>query len=132
MRKKIVNVLLSVAIVTSMMFTVTACGKVTLEEWTTSKEAVTTIETMNQSYASQGMSAAFEADGDVLSMVLTLEDTIEVSEETQAAMGQALDSQSSVFEAMRDELVKKTGNENVVLRIVYMNGDGTEIYTHEF
>ena len=130
MKKKVLNVVLSVVIATSMMFTMTACGKKSLDSWVNSKEATTTIDYMNENL--DGMTVTFEADGDVFAMVFTFDDTIEVAEGAEEAMGQLFDSQKAQFETIRDELIKETGNSNISVRVVYNNGDGSEIFSQEF
>lgn len=174
MKKKIVNVVLSVAVVTSMMFSVTACGSnaetadtaavestvaesvaeestvaeattedvtteeattedatdLTLDAWVNSEEATTVVDYMNENL--QGQSVAFEADGDVFSMVFTLEETMEVADGAQEAMSQLFESQKTMFESIRDQLIEETGNSNISVRVVYINGDGSEIFSTEF
>lgn len=130
MKKRVLNVLLSVVVATSMMFTLTACGKKSLDSWVNSKAATTTVDYMNENL--DGMTVAFEADGDVFSMVFTLDETIEVAEGAEEAMAQVFDTQKAQFESIRDELIKETGNSNVSVRVVYINGDGSEIFSTEF
>ena len=130
MKRKVLNVVLSVAIATSMMFTMTACGKKSLDSWVDSAAATTTVNYMNENL--DGMTVAFEADGDVFSMVFTFDETIEVAEGAEEAMAQIFEEQKSQFEPIREELIKATGNSNIVVRVVYNNGDGTEIFSQEF
>lgn len=130
MKKKVLNVALSVLIAASMMFSMTACGKMTLESFVNSKEAAETIEYMNENL--DGMTAEFEADGDVFSMIFTLDETIEVVDGTEAAMNSLFEAQKEVFEDIRDSLIEETGNDNISVRVVYVNGDGTEIFSTEF
>lgn len=194
MKKKIVNVILSVAVVTSMIFSVTACGsksettsaevvaddvvdeseaaeseavestvaedteeadteEVTTEEsstedadaeetdtddedvtsldaWVNSEEADYIVEYMNEGL--DGQSIAFEADGDVLSMVFTLDETLEIVDGVEDAMSSLFEAQKEVFEEIRDQLIDETGNDNISVRVVYINGDGTEIFSTEF
>ena len=178
MKKKIVIVVLSVAVVTSMMFSVTACGSnaetadttaestvaesvaeestvaeatteeatteatttedstseeatdLTLDAWVNSEEATTVVDYMNANL--QGQSVAFEADGDVFSMVFTLDETMEVADGAQEAMSQLFESQKTMFESIRDQLIEETGNSNISVRVVYINGDGSEIFSTEF
>lgn len=184
MKKKIVNAVLSVAVVTSMMFAVTACGSkdnantkdvsvvneenkdveenkeaptaakdaeaestteaesseaasseeaagnITLNDWIFSDEAVAVVDYLNANL--DGMSVGFEADGDVFSMVFTMDEVIDVADDAEEAMKTLFDSQASMFESIRDQLIEQTGNPNVSVRIVYLNGDGSEVYSQEF
>ncbi len=131
MKKKFLNVVLSMTIVTSMMFSVTACGsKQDIATWVTSDEAVEFTDAMNASL--DGMSLKLEADGNTLAMIITFDDVIELAEGVEENMEQAFESQAATFEALRDQLVKSTGNKDAKVRVSYVNGDGTEIYSKEF
>ena len=190
MKKKIVNVLLSAAVITTMMFSVTACGSKTddaqntaadapaaaqqaadanagadnqaavdetkaadadadkdnadekkddaadgqmsLQEWTESDECVQFLEMMNEGMADQGVSIFFEVDGDVIAMVYQYDDQIEVADNAEEAISQLFDSNATLFESVRDELIDETGNENTVLRIEYRNADDSVIYSQDF
>ena len=63
---------------------------------------------------------------------LTYDETIEVAEGAEEAMAQVFDTQKAQFESIRDELIKETGNSNVSVRVVYVNGEGSEIFSTEF
>ena len=178
MKKKIVNVLLTVAVITSMMFSVTACGsksdsaqnttadapaaaqdaaepaapaepateevqestvadaadegEMSLQEWTESDECIQFLEMMNEGMADQGVTIFFEVDGDVISLVYQYDEQIEVADNAEEAIGQLFDSNATLFESVRDELIDETGNKNTVLRIEYRNADDSVIYSQDF
>ena len=44
----------------------------------------------------------------------------------------AIDSQKSVFIDMRDSIAEETGIKNLVMRIEYLNADGSVIYSRDF
>ena len=183
MKKKIVNVLLSAAVITTMMFSVTACGskandaqntaadapaatqqaadanagvdnqaaadetktadadadkddatdgQMSLQEWTESDECIQFLEMMNEGMADQGVSIFFEVDGDVIAMVYQYDEQIEVADNAEEAISQLFDSNATLFESVRDELIDETGNENTVLRIEYRNADDSVIYSQDF
>ena len=178
MKKKIVNVLLTAAVITSMMFSITACGsksddaknttadapvsaaqdvaepapaestvadvqestvadaaddgQMSLEEWTESDECIQFLEMMNEGMADQGVKVFFEVDGDVIALVYQYDEQIDVADNAEEAMGELFDSNASLFESVRDELIDETGNENTVLRIEYRNADDSVIYSQDF
>lgn len=180
MKKRIVNVLLSVAVVTTMMFTVTACGSkddkapaettavdnrtadaepaseakeepssevadtnsgsMSASDWVNSDEASTYTSVFNTMFDG-AMTAAFEADGNTLSMVFTLSEetlgtdgsdlTDEQKEAAQAMMQEQYDASKGDFEPMRDELKKSIGASDLVVRIVYKTSNGTELFSQD-
>ena len=192
MKKKIVNVLLSVAVISTMLFSMTACGSkgsdvrdagantaepaaqqqeaaepavdnaqestveeessiadeeestteeieaqndaaqgsMTLEEWTKSDECAQFSDMMNQGL--DGMVISFEVEGDTISMIFTMEEAIDVAEDAEEAMNEYFTSNAVIFEAIRDQLISETGNENTVLRLIYRNADDSEIFSMDF
>lgn len=175
MKKKIVNVLLSAAVITTMMFSVTACGSksaadtsanvvqdaaastesksaaapaestvaeseapeadgaMALEEWTKSDDCAEFIKMMNE--GEEDATFSIEADGDVLCLVYTYNEQLEVEDGAEDAIKEAIDTMFGSFETLfaeiRDELVEETGNENMVLRFEYRNADGTVLYSKD-
>ena len=186
MKKRIVKVLLTAAVVTSMMLSVTACGakneagnasvnspvsseqnattpasaastpaestpaeasaesnadnaqgaadegQMTLEEWTESDECVEFLEVMNEGMAEDNVQVFFEADGDLITMVYQYMEQVEVVDNVDEAVGALLESNRSLFESMRDQLIAETGNENTVLRIEYRNADDSSIFNQDY
>lgn len=172
MKKKIVNVLLSAAVITTMMFSVTACGSkaddaqntaadvpvetqaadanetqaadaeeqkddtadaaMSLEEWAESDVCTQFIEMMNQGMADQGVSIFFEVEGDVIALVYQYDEQIDVADDAEESMSKLFDENASTFGMLRDEIIDKTDNENVVLRIEYRNADDSVIFSQDF
>lgn len=187
MKKKIVNVLLSVAVISTMMFSVTACGskandaqntgadapaatqqaadanagaddkaaadetkaadvetdtqadadkddaaegQMSLEEWTKSDECEQFTKMMNEGM--DGVSIFFEVDGDVIAMIYKYDEQVDVADGAEEAMAELFESNASLFEQMRDQLIEETGNENTVLKIAYRNADDSEIFSMDF
>lgn len=142
MKKKILNVLLTAAVVTTMMFSATACGSKTVsaETWVSSDTAETYVKTLDTMFGGQ-MTASFEADGETLVMVVTLSKdmldmtgddlTDEMKTAMQEAMQQQYDSTSDEFATIRDELRKELKNDSLAVRIVYELSDGTELFSQD-
>ena len=97
-----------------------ADGAMTLEEWTKSEECAQFSELMN------------EVAGDTISMIFTMTETIDVAEDAEEAMNMYFTSNAAIFEAIRDQLIDETGNENTVLRLIYKNFDDSEIFSMDF
>lgn len=129
MKKKFMKVVLPMLVAATMMFSVTGCNsKKDLETWVKSDEAVEYVDEINSSLAGSGMSVSFEAEGDTLSFIYTFDQIVELPKET---MDQTFDAMSSEFDSAREELVKYTGNKDLKIRFVYINGDGSELYSKE-
>ena len=107
-----------------------AAGAMTLEEWTRSEECAQFSELMNEGL--DGMTISFEVDGDTISMIFTMTEAIDIAEDAEDAMNTYFTSNAAIFEAIRDQLIDETGNENTVLRLVYRNFDDSEIFSMDF
>ena len=89
------------------------------------------------SMSSDEFTVEIAGEGNTLIYTFTFGEAIDLSDETiKAAIVSALESgmeqQRSVFEGIADELQEQVEEENVKVRIVYNNADGTEIYSGEF
>lgn len=107
-----------------------ADGEMTLEAWVESDECAQFSEMMNDGL--DGMTTSFEVEGDVISMIFTMTEAIDVVDGAEEAMSEYFSSNAAIFEAIRDELISETGNENTVLKLVYRNADGSDIFSQEF
>lgn len=101
-----------------------------LEEWTKSDECAQFTEMMNAGL--EGMEISFEVEGDTISMIFTMTDAVDVADDAESAMNAYFTSNSEIFEAIRDQLISETGNQNTVLKLVYRNSDDSEIFSMEF
>jgi len=110
--------------------TVSSNGDMTLEEWTKSDECAQFSEMMNAGL--DGMVISFEVEGDTISMIFTMEEALDVAEDAEEAMNEYFTSNAAIFEAIRDQLISETGNENTVLRLIYRNADDSEIFSMDF
>lgn len=109
---------------------VVSSGSSSLEEWTKSDECAQFSEMMNAGL--DGMKISFEVEGDTISMIFTMTDAIDVATDAEEAMNEYFTSNAEIFEAIRDQLISETGNENTVLKLVYRNADDSEIFSMEF
>lgn len=105
-------------------------GAMTLEKWIKSEECAEFSAMMNEGL--DGMTISFEVHGDTLSMIFTMTEAIDVAENADEAMNEYFTSNAVIFEAIRDQLISETGNQNTVLRLIYRNADNTEIFSMDF
>ena len=102
----------------------------TLEKWIQSDECAEFSEMMNEGL--DGMTISFEVNGDTLSMIFTMTEAIDVVEGADEEMNEFFTSNAVIFEAIRDQLIDETGNGNIVLRLIYRNADGSNIFSRDF
>lgn len=107
-----------------------ADGEMSLEDWVASDECQQFSEMMNEGL--DGMTISFEVEGDVISMIFTMTEAIDVAEDAEEAMTAYFADNAAIFEAIRDQLIEETGNQNTVLKLVYRNADGSDIFSQEF
>lgn len=105
-------------------------GAMTLEEWTKSDECIQFSEMMNEGL--DGMTISFEVDNDIISMIFTMTEAIDIVEDAEETMNEYFASNAAIFEAIRDQLIDETGNQNTVLRLVYRNADDSDIFSMDF
>jgi len=105
--------------------------KPSLEEVMVSPEMGAVVNYINESLAGMGASVICTAEGDTLVMMMKFDEVLSVDAQTKERMDQAFGSMTGVFDELRAELINEVSNENVRIRYVYINGDGTEIYRIE-
>lgn len=77
------------------------------------------------------------ADGNALVYEYQFTDEYDLSDEAekqsvQDALKEGCEENASAFEDIADTLESEVGLSGVHVRLVYLNGDGSEIYTHDF
>ncbi|NLL78225.1 MAG: DUF4854 domain-containing protein [Clostridiales bacterium] len=124
-------------LISTMAFALTGCGKATsTTDWVNQKEIQAMVKTMSDSQSDMSI-ALVAVDDKTVSFQFTFADQLDIpDEDTKAMIVEAFDqqiaAQESVFTEMRDQLVKDTKIDDVVLRIEYLNADGSEIYSKDF
>lgn len=103
-----------------------------LEEIVASPEMELLVNYMNESIAGMGASMTCTAEGDTLIMTLKFGEVLPVDALTKEIMDEAFGSMRGILDELRAELINEVSNEDVHIRYVYINGDGTEIYRVEF
>lgn len=102
-----------------------------LEEVVASPEMVEVVDYMNKMLAGMA-SMTYTAEGDTLIMTLKFDEVLRVDAQTKEMMDETFGSMTGLLDELRAELINVVSNENVHIRYVYINGDGTEIYRVEF
>ena len=114
-----------------MMVLFTGCGggTETLEDYVNSNDE---IKTEIESYSQDGMTVKVE--GNVLTYEYQYPDTYDESmvEEMKTQFESAMESVSSTFENIGTTLEEETEIDGITVRVTYLNGDGSEIYSQDF
>ena len=138
MKKSISRIVAVTAMLVSMAaFALTGCGKTsTTTDWVAQKEVQTMVQTMSDSQTDMSI-ALVAVDDKTVSFQFTFAEQLDIPDDATKALitetfDQQIAAQESVFTEMRDQLVKDTKIEDVVLRIEYLNADGSEIYAKDF
>lgn len=103
-----------------------------LEEIVASPEIEAFVDYMNEALVGMGASVTYTAEGDTLIMTMKFDEVLSVDAQTKEMLDEAFESMRGVLDELRAELITVVSNENVHIRYVYINGDGTEIYRVEF
>lgn len=140
MKKKLTTVLAAMMALV-MMFAFAACGgKPTLEEWYAKNEAEFTEITDSVNESADAMGCTMEIvveDSNVLVFRYTLIDEFPADDaDMMDALVSVYDSMFDTYEAtfseVRSEVMDETSTEDVIIRLVALNPDGTELYTRDF
>lgn len=128
--KKILQVSLILSLLMAMTLMFAGCGgPETLEEYVNSDSEA---QEMIDSLSSSGLSV--DVTDNTLTCTYAYSDTFD--DETISAMQDAIESQitklSSTFESAATTLEEGSGIDDVTVKVVYVDGAGTEIYSAEF
>lgn len=136
MKKSISRFVAVTIMLVSMLSVLTGCGAKTTSDWVGQKEVQAMVQTMSDSQTDMSI-ALVAVDDKTVSFQFTFAEQLDIpDDDTKALITEAFEqqiaAQESVFTEMRDQLVKDTKIEDVVLRIEYLNADGSEIYVKDF
>lgn len=121
----------------ALLFTACSGKPKNIEAYLKNETVAKQLDEQLSSMSSDEFTVEIAGEGNTLIYTFTFGEAIDLSDETiKAAIVSALESgmeqQRSVFEGIADELQEQVEEENVKVRIVYNNADGTEIYSGEF
>ena len=91
----------------------------------------------NETQTDDSMTIKVYADGNALVYEYQFTDEYDLSDEdikqsVLDALKEGCEENASTFEDIADTLESEVGLSGVHVRLVYLNGDGSEIYTHDF
>ena len=137
MKKRTVSLILVVCMAISMMVTMTACGKKSLEDYMNSSAMQKMVETYTTQYESQGMGMKMYAEGDDLHMDVIMNDVVSPSSEELAlykeTLEAAMEQESSTFVDMANQMKDACSNSTVNVVVTYLASDGaTELGSMSF
>lgn len=123
------SLILSLLLAMSMLLAGCGGGPANLEEYINSNEE---LAQEIESYSTSGMT--IDVTGNTLTYTYKYEQTFD--EATAALMtsslADAMSSMDSTFESVRDTLIEETGFSDIVVKIVYTDGNDTVLYECEY
>lgn len=130
MKKKTLITSLILVLILAMSTMLAGCGGPSnLEEYINSNEQ---LAQEIDSYATEGMSIDVSEN----TLTFTYKYTQVFDEATAALMtsslADAISSMDSTFESVRDTLIEETGFSDIVVKIVYTDGNDTVLYESEY
>lgn len=128
--KRILTGSLILSLILAMAIMFTGCGgPETLEEYVNSdSEAKETIDSMSTS----GMS--IDITDNTVTYTYTYDQTFdqEIIDQMAPEMEKTMNSMSSTFEGVASTLEEGSGIDGIVVKVVYLDAAGTEIYSAEY
>lgn len=109
----------------------------TLADYLADPDVKASIDAEIENQTDDSMTIKVYADGNALVYEYQFTDEYDLSDEAekqsvQDALKEGCEENASTFEDITDTLESEVGLSGVHVRLVYLNGDGSEIYTHDF
>lgn len=108
-----------------------------LADYLADPDVKASIDAEIENQTDDSMTIKVYADGNALVYEYQFTDEYDLSDEAekqsvQDALKEGCEENASTFEDIADTLESEVGLSGVHVRLVYLNGDGSEIYTHDF
>lgn len=108
-----------------------------LADYLADPDVKASIDAEIENQTDDNMTIKVYADGNALVYEYQFTDEYDLSDEAekqsvQDALKEGCEENASTFEDIADTLESEVGLSGVHVRLVYLNGDGSEIYTHDF
>lgn len=108
-----------------------------LADYLADPDVKASIDAEIENQTDDNMTIKVYADGNALVYEYQFTDEYDLSDEAekqsvQDALKEGCEENASAFEDIADTLESEVGLSGVHVRLVYLNGDGSEIYTHDF
>lgn len=109
----------------------------TLADYLADPDVKASIDAEVENQTDDSMTIKVYADGNALVYEYQFTDEYDLSDDAtkqsvQDALKEGCEENASTFENIADTLESEVGLSGVHVRLVYLNGDGSEIYTHDF
>ena len=109
----------------------------TLADYLADPDVKASIDAEVENKTDDSMTIKVYADGNALVYEYQFTDEYDLSDDAtkqsvQDALKEGCEENASTFENIADTLESEVGLSGVHVRLVYLNGDGSEIYTHDF
>lgn len=110
---------------------ITACGKVTLEDYVNSDEFQTELSDMKAQFEGQGMAIDIQASENTLTYLYTIEGA-EADDETKATAETLLDALDSSMKEVASQLEEETKIDGIVVVVKWLAENGDELASREY
>ncbi len=140
--KNKMKLVLAALLALTMAFALAGCGKPSLQDWynKNQSEFQEIEDSVNAQSASMGCTLKlYVEDGNALVFAYTLLDDYAVDTSVDGALDSLasiydsmFDQQTATFSELRTEVLKETSTEDVIIRLIALNPDGTELYSRDF
>ena len=109
----------------------------TLADYLADPDVKASIDAEIEAQTDDSMTIKVYADDNALVYEYQFTDEYDLSDEAekqsvQDALKEGCEENASTFEDIADTIESEVGLSGVHVRLVYLNGDGSEIYTHDF
>lgn len=109
----------------------------TLADYLADPDVKASIDAEIENQTDDSMTIKVYADGNALVYEYQFTDEYDLSDDAtkqsvQDALKEGCEENASTFEDIADTIESEVGLSGVHVRLVYLNGDGSEIYTHDF
>lgn len=123
-------------VVTEEATTEESSGADTLKAFVETPEIQEAMASVSESQDDMSIELKVEGD-DTVVMSLSYKEQLDLSDESSkeimlSVFESQMAAQESMFTEMRDQIVEETGMDDVIVRIEYLNADGSEIYSQEY
>lgn len=102
-----------------------------LADYLADPDVKASIDAEIENQTDDSMTIKVYADGNALVYEYDLSDE-DIKQSVLDALKEGCEENASTFEDIADTLESEVGLSGVHVRLVYLNGDGSEIYTHDF
>ncbi len=110
---------------------ITACGKVTLEDYVNSDEFQTELSDMKAQFEGQGMAIDIQASENTLTYLYTIEGA-EANDEMKAAAEALNDQLDSSMKEVAAQLEEETKIDDIVVVVKWLAENGDELASREY